>query len=218
MYENGSPNHDGVATGASCAPLPAAAVSLDLLEKQGQPETGESRGGCGGSRGGGGGSPGESVGWGGAFWLGAHEYEVCVREESVEDQVQGRAGTRTIQHKFLCARAWVRSYGGGEAARTGAGAAAEGAAQPQSKTGAATPQVVLAFPLEGRRGTPDCQGGGGDGIQEGGGGGGGESAAGDGGACFVYAFLPVYSAGLSFAVHADFDLVTSRQSLRSLRA
>ena len=35
-----------------------------------------------------------------------------------------------------------------------------------------------------------------------------------GGGSKVFAFLPVYSAGLKFVVHADFELVASRQQLR----
>ena len=48
-------------------------------------------------------------------------------------------------------------------------------------------ELVLAFPLGDNHGREDCK---------------------------VFAFLPVYSAGLRFVVHADFELVASRQQLR----
>jgi hypothetical protein len=112
----------------------------------------------------------------------------------------GLLHSRESVHNFFCARARIQApegCGGAGAGRTGFG---EGEDARRDLSG-----VLLAFPLESSLDAGHEQGGEAN-SQKG--------HDGDSSSCAVYAFLPVYSAGLKFVVHADFELVASRQNLR----
>lgn len=138
---------------------------------------------------------------GGASGIGLRDCRVQCRLVRVADEVQtGHQGgpdllhsTKTV-HSFLCARGRIPLSRHVCSDAAGSHFGEEGDANGE------TSEVVLAFPLGPSQ----------DGAQN--------SRGRDGAtaldSCAVYAFLPVYAAGLKFAVHADFDLVASRQNLR----
>ena len=92
-----------------------------------------------------------------------------------------------VCHEFLCVRMLfpVPAQGGSGWGQEGGSAMAGGGSSGRQVPGSS--ELVLAFPMDGDDACEDCK---------------------------VFAYLPVYSAGLRFVVHADFELVASRQLLR----